>query len=77
MIKMGVIRTTITIDEIVAQRIRKIFNGNSSAGINQMLEEHLKEKEQNPIAETFGTFKFKGSTDQLLKETDKELWGED
>ncbi len=76
MIKMGVIRTTITIDELVAQRVRKIFNGNLSHGINQLLEEHLKERERNPLEETFGTLKFKKSTEQMMHEIDQELWGE-
>jgi len=33
-------------------------------------------KEKNPIAETFGTFKFKRSTEEILKESDMECWDE-
>ena len=49
------------------------------------LEEHLKEgdtikllilKKSNPIKKTFGTFKFKKSADQMVKEADKEAWDE-
>ncbi len=75
MIKMGIVRTTITIDELVAQQVRRMFNGNLSLGINELLQEHLKER--NPIDETFGTLKFKKSTDQMMREIDKELWGEE
>ena len=34
-------------------------------------------KKTNVLKETFGTFKFKKSTDEMMRETDKELWGED
>ncbi len=72
---MTTLRTTITIDSFIAERIRRMFNGNLSLGINELLHAHMQEK--NPIKETFGTFKFKGSTEKLLKEVDKELWGEE
>lgn len=35
-----------------------------------------KEEESNPLKETFGTFKFKKSTDKIMKEIDEELWKE-
>ena len=50
-----------------------------------VLEEHLKEgdtvkllilKKSNPIKKTFGTFKFKKSTEDMLNEADKEAWDE-
>ena len=49
------------------------------------LEEHLKEgdtvkllilKKSNPIKKTFGTFKFKKNTEEMLKEADTESWDE-
>lgn len=36
----------------------------------------LKKNEDNILKEMFGTFKFKKSTDQILKEVDKELENE-
>ncbi len=75
MINMNLERTTITIDHLLAERIRKMFNGNLSLGINKLLEEQIGEK--NPLKETFGTLKFKGSTEKLLKEIDRELWNDD
>ena len=33
-------------------------------------------RKTNALRETFGTFKFKKSTDQMLKEIDKEGWDE-
>jgi len=34
-------------------------------------------KKTNVLKETFGTMKFKKSTDQMMREIDKELWPED
>lgn len=34
----------------------------------------MNKKERNVLKETFGTFKFKKSTDKIMKEIDKELW---
>ena len=31
---------------------------------------------KNPLKETFGTFKFKKSTQEMLDESDKEAWDE-
>lgn len=33
-------------------------------------------KKRNPLAETFGKLKFKKSTDEMLKESDREAWDE-
>ena len=33
-------------------------------------------KKENPLKETFGTLKFKKSTEQMMKEMDKELYNE-
>ena len=33
-------------------------------------------KQKNPLKETFGMLKFKRSTEEILKETDKEAWDE-
>mgnify|MGYP001601977386 FL=1 len=32
---------------------------------------------KNALAETFGTLKFKKSTDKMMREIDEELWHED
>ncbi len=49
------------------------------------LKEHLKEgdivkllimKKSNPIKKTFGTFRFKRSTKEMLAEADRESWDE-
>ncbi len=34
-------------------------------------------KRNNVLKETFGTLKFKKSTDDMMREIDKELWGEE
>ena len=34
-------------------------------------------KKTNVLRETFGTMKFKKTTDQMMREIDKELWPED
>ncbi|HLC31522.1 MAG TPA: hypothetical protein VJK51_02555 [Candidatus Nanoarchaeia archaeon] len=42
-----------------------------------MKEKREEAKEKNPLRETFGTLKRpKKSTEQLLKEIDKECWDE-
>ena len=33
-------------------------------------------KQKNPLKETFGMLKFKRSTEEILKETDKVAWDE-
>ncbi|MEK6895318.1 MAG: hypothetical protein AABX48_02250 [Nanoarchaeota archaeon] len=33
-------------------------------------------KKQNPLRKHFGSFKFKRTTEELLKETDEESWDE-
>ncbi len=33
-------------------------------------------KDHNSIKKTFGTFKFKKTTEEMLKEADKEAWNE-
>lgn len=74
MTKIHMERASITIDIFLAENIRRMFNNNLSLGINQLLEEYF--KEHNPIKETFGTFKFKKSTQKIMDEIDRELWGE-
>lgn len=35
-----------------------------------------KKEKENLLKETFGTFKFSRSTDEILKESDEECWDE-
>lgn len=35
-----------------------------------------KEEKRNVLRETFGTMKFKKSTEEMMRETDKELYNE-
>ena len=53
--------------------LNKISNGQIKEGdeIVVLLE---KEEKGNVLKEMFGTFKFKKSTDKIMKEVDKELW---
>ncbi len=44
---MGVLRTTITIDDFIAARVRQLFHGNLSKGINELLHAHLSEKSED------------------------------
>lgn len=44
---MGVLRTTITIDDFIAARVRQLFGGNLSKGINALLHAHLSEKSED------------------------------
>ncbi len=38
--------------------------------------ELLIRKKSNPLKETFGTLKFRRTTEEILKESDKEAWDE-
>lgn len=52
--------------------------------MEKIKEENINENEvmeiaitrKNPLKETFGTFKFKKSTQEMLDESDKEAWDE-
>lgn len=39
--ELALVRTTITIDETVAVKVRQMFSGNLSKGVNALLFEHL------------------------------------
>ncbi len=65
---MGGLRTTILIDEFVASRVRQLFHGNLSKGINVLLREHMSETEDGKM---FGVLKGRVSV-KHLKEIDKE-----
>lgn len=41
---MSSIRTTIVLDEFIAARVRQLFGGNLSKGINVVLRQHLIEE---------------------------------
>lgn len=44
---------------------------------NQEIEIMLVKKNRNVLKETFGTLKFKKTTEQMMRETDRELYPED
>ncbi len=47
-IGLGLIRTTITLDEAIAAKVKQLFEGNLSKGVNALLFEHLfKEKKKS------------------------------
>ena len=39
--------------------------------------EDMKERPKTKIRDIFGILKFKESTDKIMKEVDKDLWGEE
>ena len=49
------LRTTILIDEVLAARVRQMFRGNLTRGVNVLLEKHL--EEETPKLEGFGWLK--------------------
>ncbi len=62
---MTMLRTTILIEEWVANIVRQRFNGNLSKGVNVLLQEHLDEKK--PKMEGFGMFKGEDLVGALMK----------
>lgn len=70
---MGLIRTTITLDEAVAVKVRQMFEGNLSRGINALLTDHLfKERKES----CFGLLKGKNLILELerLKKEEGEAY---
>ena len=62
---MAMLRTTILIDDILAARVRQMFDGNLTRGVNTLLQAHIEEKK--PKLEGFGMFKGEGLLDELIK----------
>lgn len=78
------------IDIIMIEVEAKVRKWGRSLGVvipkEKIKEEGIKENETiklliakrtNVLKETFGTLKFKKSTDEMMQEIDRELWGED
>ena len=47
---MASIRATIVLDEAIAARVRQLFGGNLSKGINVLLHKHLNEEKRESAA---------------------------
>ncbi len=63
------IRATVLLDETIALKVRQMFDGNLSKGVNALLFEHLfKEKKKN----MFGVLKGKGLVAELEKMREEE-----
>ncbi|MEW5955473.1 MAG: hypothetical protein AB1626_02965 [Candidatus Micrarchaeota archaeon] len=65
------IRTTVVLDEFIAAKVRQMFSGNLSKGINTLLFEHLfKEKRKS----MFGALKGRAAVKDLqeLREEEEE-----
>ena len=61
---MGNIRATIVLDEVIAAKVRQLFNGNLSKGINILLQQHLGEKKKESA---FGILKGRVSAKDVLE----------
>ena len=68
------VRTTITIDDFLATKVRQMFDGNLSLGITRMIEEHLTEKD--PLKKAFGVHKGWKINSQKVKDELREDWGD-
>lgn len=71
---MPQVRTTIVIDQFLAQRIRQMFSGNLSLGITKLIEEHLHEKD--PLKKAYGIHKGWKINSQKIKDELREEWGD-
>ncbi len=78
------------IDIIMIQVEAKVRRWGRSLGVvipkEKIVEEGIKEnetislligKKTNVLKETFGTLKFKKSTQKMMEEIDREMWGKD
>ncbi len=59
------LRTTILIDEVLAARVRQMFSGNLTRGVNVLLEKHL--EEETPTLEGFGWLRNEPALETLAK----------
>lgn len=66
---MAMLRTTILIDDVLAARVRQMFSGNLTRGINILLEKHLQEETES--LEGFGWLKNEPAL-ETLKQVRKE-----
>ncbi|MDP3741731.1 MAG: hypothetical protein Q8R15_00275 [Candidatus Micrarchaeota archaeon] len=63
---MAMLRTTILIEEVLALRVRQMFNGNLTQGINALLQQHLHEgKRERDLG--FGALKGQNLVEELMK----------
>ncbi len=68
------VRTTVVLDEFIVERVRQLFNGNLSRGLNELLREHFRESGKQ--ASGFGLLKGKVSVKDLVefeREEEEEL----
>ena len=63
---MTMLRTTILIDELLALRVKQLFDGNLTRGVNILLQEHLQEKKRERDL-GFGALKGQGLVYELMK----------
>ena len=70
--EMANIRATIVLDEAIAARVRQLFGGNLSKGVNALLHKHLNEEKRESA---FGILKGKVSSKDVLEmeEEDERL----
>ena len=57
---------------IIPRRVIELEKVKEGDEINVLLNK----ENSNVLKEMFGSFKFKKSTEQIMKEIDEELWGE-
>lgn len=71
------IRTTVVLDEFVVEKVRQLFGGNLSRGVNHLLRQHLFEEKRKRRG--FGMLKGLVSTKDLdeLESEDAEAEGND
>jgi hypothetical protein len=62
---MVFLRTSIVVDEILAKKIRQMFGGNLSKGINALLTQHFSEKAKMG---GFGSLKGKISVKDIVED---------
>lgn len=68
-IEMAWTRTSIVLDEILARKVRQLFGGNLSKGINALLSEHFAEQSEKG---GFGSLKGKISAKDIVEDDSDE-----
>ncbi|MEK6953948.1 MAG: hypothetical protein AABX01_03000 [Candidatus Micrarchaeota archaeon] len=62
---MAAIKTTLMLDDMIADKVRQLFDGNLSRGVNVLLHKHLFEEKKESM---WGALKGRASVKDLLED---------
>ena len=66
---MATVKTTLMLDDMIANKVRQLFDGNLSRGVNELLHKHLFEEKKESM---WGALKGRASAKDLLEDREKD-----